>query len=424
MMHGLDDLSLRPRKGLQNGRFLEKRHARNLQDCVEAHVEIESLLDDCYQDIGADGRPDLSLQCVWARAHKRLDSQVLLDPFEKEFDMPAAAIQVGDCLWRQDKVVGQEDQSLPAFGIEKTDTAQTLGVSLHRVEPFQQNRLIALNASRFVDIVRDYATETEVLPRPGNEKCAGQSPATQPRKIEVSAVHNVESSRLQHDVIEEKHIVQLGRCNADNGGDLASQIEYRVKLHGVLIGLVGRPGKEAEAQVDSSRIQSIDGIAELDTQILVSIKFASLGNQHLSEVRINSPIPHFVGTGQCGSRDAAAEAHMIEPLALRSQAGDNIAQAFAIRKLRKKQAQKLIPTREGSDAMIASISRHALAEFMHGEMVEKLREDGPPNVHAMPSVLAEHGGAAIGNSNRLRPSSVLLVSKQELASNRKKLTGH
>jgi hypothetical protein len=115
---------------------------------------------------------------------------------------------------------------------------------------------------------------------------------------------------------------------------------------------------------------------------------------------------------------------MIEPLALRSQAGDNVAQALAIRELRKNQAQKLIPTGEASDAMIASISRHAFAEFVYGEMVEELRKDSPPNVHAAPSMVAEHGGAAIGNSNRLRPSSPLLVSKEEFASNREKLTGH
>jgi hypothetical protein len=114
---------------------------------------------------------------------------------------------------------------------------------------------------------------------------------------------------------------------------------------------------------------------------------------------------------------------MIEPLALRSQAGDNVAQALAVSELRKDHAQKLIPTGEGSDAMIASVSGNALAEFVNGKMVEKLREDGPPHVHAMPSKLAEHGGAAIGNSNRLWPSSALLLYKTRGCVKSRKVNG-
>lgn len=173
-----------------------------------------------------------------------------------------------------------------------------------------------------------------------------------------------------------------------------------MQLYRVLIGLVACPRKEAETQVDSSRVQGIDGVAELETQFLVSIELASPSNEHLGEVAIDSPIARFVGIRQGAARDYAAETHMVEPPTLGSQADDNIAEAFAVRKLCKDHAQKLIPTGEGLDAMIASVSRDTLSEFFRGKMVEQLSEDSSSAVHAMASKLAEHGKTAGQNSNR------------------------
>ena len=42
---------------------------------------------------------------------------MLLDPFEEEFDLPAAAIELGDGQRRHGEVVGQKDQRLARFWI-------------------------------------------------------------------------------------------------------------------------------------------------------------------------------------------------------------------------------------------------------------------------------------------------------------------
>jgi len=91
---------------------------------------------------------------------------------------------------------------------------------------------------------------------------------------------------------------------------------------------------------------------------------------------------------------------MVEALALGTQADDNVAQTLARGELRKYHAQKLIPTGEGLDVMIATVPCNALAELVHGKMVEQLSENGASAVHAIPSKLAEHGKTADQNSNR------------------------
>jgi len=52
---------------------------------------MESLLDDGDQNIGGDGDPDLRLNAILGSPVEGFDPQMLLDPFEKELDLPAAA---------------------------------------------------------------------------------------------------------------------------------------------------------------------------------------------------------------------------------------------------------------------------------------------------------------------------------------------
>ena len=68
------------------------------------------------QHVGADSRPDLSLHSVLACAQKMLDAQVLLDPFEEEFDLPAVFVEGCDGGGRRTGVVGQEDQVFLELG--------------------------------------------------------------------------------------------------------------------------------------------------------------------------------------------------------------------------------------------------------------------------------------------------------------------
>ena len=50
-------------------------------------------MDDGYQDIDADGDPDLGFDGVLAGTVERLDAQMLLDPLEEKLDLRASGIQ-------------------------------------------------------------------------------------------------------------------------------------------------------------------------------------------------------------------------------------------------------------------------------------------------------------------------------------------
>ena len=46
------------------------------------------LADNGDEHVNADGDPDLSFDGIVGGAEKPFDAQVLLDPFEEEFDLP------------------------------------------------------------------------------------------------------------------------------------------------------------------------------------------------------------------------------------------------------------------------------------------------------------------------------------------------
>ena len=85
---------------------------------------MEAFLDNGNKDIHGDGNPDLSLHRIFGSTVEGLDSQMLLDPLEEEFDLPAALVKFcnGEC--RQSEVVGQKNNPSFLFGIVETDASE------------------------------------------------------------------------------------------------------------------------------------------------------------------------------------------------------------------------------------------------------------------------------------------------------------
>lgn len=87
---------------------------------------MKLLLDDGDEHVGGDGAPDLCLHGVLAGAQESLDTQVLLDPFEEQLDLPATFVERGNRQGGQRRVVGQKDQRLARFGVFESDAPQVL----------------------------------------------------------------------------------------------------------------------------------------------------------------------------------------------------------------------------------------------------------------------------------------------------------
>ena len=61
---------------------------------------------------------------VLGGAEKDFDTKMLLEPFEKQLDLPAAAIKLGDGERRQDEIVGEKLQPLAGCEVFESDATQ------------------------------------------------------------------------------------------------------------------------------------------------------------------------------------------------------------------------------------------------------------------------------------------------------------
>jgi len=61
---------------------------------MKAIGQMQAFLDNGDKHVSPDRDPDLRPDRILVGVIKRLDAQVLLDPFEKQFDLPALAVQI------------------------------------------------------------------------------------------------------------------------------------------------------------------------------------------------------------------------------------------------------------------------------------------------------------------------------------------
>ena len=88
---------------------------------------------------------------------------MLFDPFEKQFNLPTALVELRDCQSRQHKVVRQEHKPLAGFDVVVMNSSQRFGIRLRRFDARQNNRLIAAKTGRLVDDPRLPTFGIEVL---------------------------------------------------------------------------------------------------------------------------------------------------------------------------------------------------------------------------------------------------------------------
>jgi hypothetical protein len=145
-------------------------------------IHMQTFLRNRDQQVGRYGNPYLRIYGVLARAEEDLDTQVLLDAFEEQFNLPALALQVGDQLRPEREVVGQKNQTL-------------VGIVLDHYPPQRRGVVLAR---------------------------------------EIAPVYQVKGSGLQHQVVHAVDFVGFAFGDVNEAGDVASQIQQGMQLDGSL----------------------------------------------------------------------------------------------------------------------------------------------------------------------------------------------
>jgi hypothetical protein len=88
------------------GFFRKVSHLKTVELCVETGGHPMTFFENSYEQVNGDGDSHLGTHGVLRCAVEGIDSQMLFDPFEEEFDIPAAAVKLGDLQRRFGEIVG------------------------------------------------------------------------------------------------------------------------------------------------------------------------------------------------------------------------------------------------------------------------------------------------------------------------------
>ena len=71
-----------------------------------------------------------------------------------------------------------------------------------------------------------------------------------------------------------------------------------------------RPRKDLERQINSCRVERVDGIFQVDAKSIVRVKSPRFDNQSIGKIPINPPVTFLIRVGKIATRHVAADAEV------------------------------------------------------------------------------------------------------------------
>jgi len=333
------------------------------------------------EQINGDGGPDLGAHRVGRGAVKGFYAQMLLDPFEEEFDLPAAPIELGDGHRWHAEVIGQKDEGFAGFGIAIADATQRDGVIVLGVKAGEHHGLVETQAGGFVHGAGVTAGAAKVLFGTGDEESTTLVDAIPAGEVEIAAIHDVERAGVPDQLVEDIDVMHTASGDNDDGGKVALEGQQGVEFDGGFVLSKRGPRKERETEVNGGGVQRIGGGLEFKMERLIGVKRGGLPDEHLGEIGKDAPVAVFIGIGQRAAGGGLADAGVIEFWAEGRQTGFDVAQAFAPSQLGKRQHEELFISGKFASAAVAVVTGDTLVELVFGQEVEELGEDSATFVH-------------------------------------------
>ena len=245
----------------------------------------------------------------------------------------------------------------------------------------QHNGLVATDPTRLVGWVRVASSILGVGFGADDEETPRHVQGEEPLEVHAATVHDVESSRLGQQNIEDVDIVQLAVGDMDEGGDVASQIQQGMELDGRLGGAKVRPRKDRQAQVDGGGVESVDRIVEIKSQFLVGMEGTGRYGSRTGRNRRGcaSRGVRWLWTECCAPRSGNADPLQLALMC--TQTDFDPAQTLAVGQLGEGHDQVLVEAAKALHITLALIAGNTPAEAMHGKVIHDLGKNEFACVH-------------------------------------------
>ena len=323
----------------------ECRLAKDAHDFNDWPSNLKVMLDDCNEAVCDDGNVYLHAHGILRLTPKALDSEMLLDPFEKELHLPSVFVEQGDVLCTEKEVVriiNEAAMQLWSIVDDFSDNARVLLAIL------LLGKADTLVFEHIVSAVKNTLAIDNLVCRlaflPDDEEGTEHMNMIESGEVKVASVKHIAGKSLVCEPVHRVDIVYLGIGNPVEYGNLRGDVNLRVDFDSRLGTSELSPSEHGHAEVDGS---GVDGI-EPAMQFKLPCDTFRLSNRHHVEGKLleDSVVPEKICLREHLPIDRLVS--KAEVFGLLTMGGCNIckfSESSAAHQLTEHQNQHVIPMR-------------------------------------------------------------------------------
>ena len=323
----------------------EQGAAQNSHDLHDGTSKLEVVLNDSDETVCDDGNMDLYTHRIVALSPERLDLEVLLDPFEKQLDLPPVLVKECDVLGSKIEVVRVVSERAVQVRSIVDDTSDFARILFLVLLLRKDNGLVTQDVVRSVKnvlAINDFIVRTLLLAddKEGSRHCN----LIKSGKVKIASVKDIACQRLICEPVHSIDIMHVGIGDSVEYGNLRDDIHLSVDLDARLRASELRPCKERHAEVDSRGIHGIESAVQLKLSGNPSL----LRKEHHVEGKLlkDAIVSEVVDLGKRTLFDGSlSESEMKRLLSMSGCYICEFSQPFATHKLSEHKDEKLAPRR-------------------------------------------------------------------------------
>ena len=311
------------------------------------------------KQIDRQGRADLDQNRVFRVADETLDTQILFDFLEKEFDFPALFVDVGDGFGAQPEVIGQKFMAVAAFRVPVTDTPQAQG----RFPADDLDNVVGCDAGCAVYRAALQKFVHGVALEAGHEKNALCAKGPEPGIADETFVEHHDRPLGQFQCFGHAAFVGSGVSDGDKGRNMTVMVQQGMHLDAAFCLAERCPGEKRQAKLDGGGVQAEQfGLeAELVFRGFCHAQAVHLGEQILEKAHR----PGVVGVGK-GGAGHGFQTPMVQAVPGRAQAAQAVAHGTPCGKLDEGHDGELLLEAEFARGASGFVPAFKLLENMSG----------------------------------------------------------
>ena len=255
---------LRRGEEFHNVVFGEQGTAQDSHDLHDWTTKFEVVLNDSDETVCDDGNMNLDTYGIVTLSPERLDPEVLLNPFEEQFDLPPVFIKECDVLSCKIEVVRVVSERAVKVWSIVDDTPNLAWKLLLVLLLREDNGLVTQDVVRSV---KDVFAINDLIARAlfltNDEEGPGYGNLVKSGEVKIASVKDIARQRLVCEPVHGVDVMHVGVGNPVEYGNLRDDIHLRMDFDARLRTSELRPTKERHAEVDSRRVHGIEPAVQL-----------------------------------------------------------------------------------------------------------------------------------------------------------------